>query len=192
MAAFLLYSKWGEPESGSDSQQVELYDDDVAHLESDIAWLEEHATEDLGSALPSWALLPIKGHTTVSDADLVGLEAIRKHMVLNSRYEEDPTFYGSEPYEPYAAIAGKPYWPEPVKIITWVNAIHDLDLRDLEDRLHEFRDLPNEPRTRIVSLPADHVSDSSAVLLVWQGPENATDAELVAAFTEAWNSEDEG
>ena len=73
-----------------------------------------------------------------------------------------------------------------ITIVDWVCHPRDLSLGNIESMLQDFRNLTDEPHTRIISLPADFVGDADAVLLVWTGPEEATDEELVAAFSREW------
>jgi hypothetical protein len=71
-----------------------------------------------------------------------------------------------------------------IKVIDWISEIHDLNFEDIRNKLYEFR--ASQTHARTVSLPIDHASGATATLLIWEGPEAATDKQLVRAFAEAW------
>ncbi len=112
----ILMQTWSEPCDGSAVYFLFLPPEEIVEVQADIAWLDEHGGNEIGEGLSYWTLTvgPKAVITQKDDSVFRSLEATRLMMARESRYEEDPSFYGDEPYPPYAAIAGPSYWlPKP-------------------------------------------------------------------------------
>ena len=120
----ILKQKWSEPESGAALYLLDLPETLPDEIKADIAWLKLNAADEYGGALSKWVLSSklavsspgnweqgaVRGKRSQNTAVYRDLASVRKMMVLESRYEEDPSFYGLAPYPPYAAIAGPSHW----------------------------------------------------------------------------------
>ena len=98
---YMLTSAWEEPCEGTACWSCRLNEQEAKQVEEAITWLREHAQDEWGSTLASWELTTEPGLT--GRADLTGLDAVIDELKLNSRYDEDPTFYGHERYAPFEA-----------------------------------------------------------------------------------------
>lgn len=99
VTTYFLSKSWDEPSRASEIKSCRLTEAESDRVEMALEWLREHAGEEW--ALASWDLR--RDGLMVGDADLVGLDAVLDELMLNSRYDEDPSFYGEERYGPFEA-----------------------------------------------------------------------------------------
>jgi len=103
MGTYTLTSLWTEPDDGSSLWLCRLTKKEAKQVKKAIAWLKEHAGYDWGHTLASWDLQP---ESELTGKALEGLDRVLAELKLQSRYEEDPTYYGPDRYPPFENLKG--------------------------------------------------------------------------------------
>jgi hypothetical protein len=102
---YLLHCRWASPCDGYDIETCRLTEEEAVAVEEAIDWLAEYGGPEVGDTLPSFELLRHEGLT--GEVELDGLTQVLDSIKLNSRYDEDPEYYGGEDgtarYEPFEA-----------------------------------------------------------------------------------------
>jgi len=98
---YTLTSLWTQPSEGSSLWLCYLSKKDVKEVKKAIAWLKEHAGDVWGHELASWDLQP---EDELAGTALWGADAVLAELKVQSRYEEDPNFYGPDRYPPFEII----------------------------------------------------------------------------------------